>query len=355
MARLPFPRGPEDVTPAWMRAATGLPVDAVDASRVGTGLVGMNLRCALHYDRTPPPDAPASLVLKLPSPDETSRATGVALRNYEREVRFYREIRHTVGIRTPHCWYADWDPVSGDFVLVLEDLAPAVQGDQVAGCGPEQARLALEELARLHAPRWGDPTLDHIDWLSRRDEQGAAMVQALYQHVWPNFLKTYERRLTPSQVRLGEQLGANLAAWLGRRTGALTVVHGDYRLDNLLFGTPEGGYPVAAVDWQTPGHGPGVADAAYFLGAGLLPDDRRAHERELLRAYHDALLAGGVRDFSFEDCWEQYRMFAFSGCVMAVVASQVVGESDRSEAMFGAMAERHFTHAEDAEAVEFLH
>jgi hypothetical protein len=37
-----------------------------------------------------------------------------------------------------------------------------------------------------------------------------------------------------------------------------------------------------------------------------------------------------------------------------VVASMIVGESDRSEAMFGAMTERHFTHAEDLDSATYL-
>ena len=82
----------------------------------------------------------------------------MAMRNYEREVRFYKEIAPTVGIRTPRCYHADWDRDSGLFVLLLEDLAPAQQGDQIDGCTLEQAALALDELAKLHAPRWADPT-----------------------------------------------------------------------------------------------------------------------------------------------------------------------------------------------------
>ena len=38
-----------------------------------------------------------------------------------------------------------------------------------------------------------------------------------------------------------------------------------------MFAGPTGGSPVAAVDWQTPGHGLGITDVSYFLGAGLLP------------------------------------------------------------------------------------
>ena len=41
-------------------------------------------------------------------------------------------------------------PGRAEGVLVLEDLAPAEQGDQIAGCTVGQAELAVDEAARLH-------------------------------------------------------------------------------------------------------------------------------------------------------------------------------------------------------------
>ena len=45
------------------------------------------------------------------------------------------------------------------------------------------------------------------------------------------------------------------------------VIHGDYRLDNLMF--PPDGDGVVALDWQTVGVGPPARDIAYFLGTSL--------------------------------------------------------------------------------------
>ena len=46
----------------------------------------------------------------------------MALRNYEREVKFYRDIAPTVDIRVARCYHGEWDPSDHDFVLLLEDL-----------------------------------------------------------------------------------------------------------------------------------------------------------------------------------------------------------------------------------------
>ncbi len=97
------------------------------------------------------------MVGKFTAADETSRATGVAMRTSEVEVRFYQEVAPTLGVRTPRCYHADVDPATAEFVLILEDLAPARVGDQVAGCTVDEAALALTELAALHAPALGGP------------------------------------------------------------------------------------------------------------------------------------------------------------------------------------------------------
>lgn len=342
--------GPEDVTADWLSGVLDAEVTSVDPSPIGDGLVGMNLRVRLQGAS----DAPASVVVKLPSLDPTSRNSGVTLRNYEREVKFYEQIASTVDIRVPHRYHGDWDETTGDFVLVLEDMAPAEQGDQVAGCDLARARGAVAELARLHGPRWDDPSLSEHEWLSRRtSDDDAAQLQMFYLMVFPGFAATYRDELSTEAFELAEAFGRRVAEWVNGRAGPESVTHGDYRLDNLLFATSDGGPPVTAVDWQTVGQGPPVADLAYFCGAGLLPDARRAVERSLVELYASSLAEYGVEiDESW--LWEQYRRDAFAGVIMAVVASQVVGRSERSTAMFTAMATRHLQHAIDLDSLAAL-
>ena len=104
---------------------------------------------------------------------------------------------------------------------------------------------------------------------------------------------------------MAERFRGGLSAWMRDREQPFAVQHGDYRLDNMLFGTAEGGYPLAIVDWQTVVWGPPLADASYFLGAGLVPHTRRQEERALLRLYYDALRARGIDGFSWDRCWKQ--------------------------------------------------
>lgn len=353
-------RHPEAASAEWLTQVfrrAGLldhgAVDGFSTRTVGTGQMGTSVRYTLHYDRQEP-RAPRSVVCKFASADPTSRSTGLALRAYEAEVGFYRDVAHMVEIRTPACHFADIDLSTGEFVLVLEDLAPCVQGDQLAGCSADQAALAMEELAKLHAASWGAPRLAALPWLNRSTPDTMELTTQFAASLFPGFLERYGSRLEPEYIRLAERFRSSLGAWIHSREQPFAVQHADYRLDNMLFGTKEGGYPLAVVDWQTVVWGPPLADASYFLGAGLMPDDRRQHERALLRLYYDALRARGVDGFSWERCWSDYRRYAFSGFLMAVAASMVVVQTERGDEMFLTMARRHGAQILDLEATEFL-
>jgi aminoglycoside phosphotransferase (APT) family kinase protein len=80
-----------------------------------------------------------------------------------------------------------------------------------------------------------------------------------------------------------------------------SLVHGDYRLDNLMFGADGA---VTALDWQTLTIGPPLQDVAYFLGTSVEPAIRRLHEEQILRRYHSSLVDEGVRDFDWDRCWK---------------------------------------------------
>ncbi len=314
-------------------------------------MIGANYRVPIVSQKS---GVPSSVVVKLPSPGEASRAAGVAHRTYEREAKFYMQLADTVDVRRPHCHFVEFNDETHDFVLVLEDLGPAVPGNQITGCSEDEAHRAVVELAALHGPRWDDPTLHDVDWLQRRTARAdGEMLQAVYQHLFTPFLATYAKYLTEPQVDLARTFGRRLADWIDGRGSVLTLGHGDYRLDNLMFGTAEGGPRIAVVDWQTPNHGPGVVDVSYFLGAAVTPEVRRSIERGLVDDYIAALARYGI-ECDRSAMWRDYAHASFAGLVMAVVASMVVTPTERGEAMFAAMATRAAQHALDLDALDLL-
>ena len=345
---------PERITAA-LRTGGSLAADVsvvdVSSTQVGTGQMASCVRLDLTFDGAT--DAPSSVVAKIPAADQASRRAGSA-GAYETEVRFYEQLAPRVSIRTPQCFFAELGPEPGDFLLLLEDLAPAEQGDQLEGCSPAHAELAVVEAANLHAPTFGETDLrDRHAWLVRgMVGTGAKGMGAIMQSLVPAFCERYDGRIDADVVALGERLVPKLEAYSASE-GPRSVIHGDYRLDNLLFGTPEGGPPVAVVDWQTHLWGDPIADVSYFIGAGLVPEDRRANERSLVESYRQAMGAQGAT-IDADTCWERYRLHAISGWHMAVFAAMVVVRTDRGDEMFCTMANRHGRQILDLESESLL-
>ncbi|HLN42841.1 MAG TPA: phosphotransferase [Acidimicrobiales bacterium] len=356
---IPIADSAEDLTPSWLTAALsasrvldGARVVDAECQPIGTGQMCDCVRLDLHYDRAT--DAPKTIVAKLPAADETSRATAKALRSYENEVRFYQQLAPELPIRTPQAYYADIEVESASFVLLLEDLAPAQQGDQLLGCSPGQAQIALQELVKLHASRWGDPTLADIEWLHGDKAANQQFLASLLPGLWEGFRDRYATDLSVAVTQAGSVLFSDIEAYLLADPGPSTVVHGDYRLDNLLFDPTPGGVPVAVVDWQLCTDGPGMNDVAYFIGAGLGVDQRRSAEADLVHGYHTALASAGVTDYAWDQCWQEYRRGTWSGLIMAVAASMLVERTTRGDQMFLTMADRHSRHALDLDAAEVI-
>jgi hypothetical protein len=351
--------GPDDITPEllteWLQKAghAGAEVRGFRAERIGTGQIGQCIRYELELsgDRS---GVPPTVVGKFASDDPTSRQTGILLRNFVKEVSFYQELQARLGIRTPRCYHAEIEGDGPDFVLLLEDLAPRRQGDQLAGCSPEVARAAVHELVGLHAPSWCDATLPPLEWLGAPNDLTVQIGRTLYRSQLGPFLDRFRARLEPDEAEIIERVADSTGPPFELLGDVFSLVHVDYRLDNLLIDETQKPPSVAVVDWQSVTLGNPLADVAYFLGAGLLPEVRREVEREIVETYHGALLEAGVAGYDFERCWADYRRGAFAGFAVTVVAAPMVEQTERGDAMFTAMARRHARHALDLGSVELL-
>ena len=349
-ADLPVLRTADELSGAWLQEALGSgPIAAFETEQIGTGQMSRNYRVRIDYGAQDD-GAPRSVVLKTASPDETSRTTGINLGVYEREIRFYRELAPRLGGPLAACYVAVFDPGGGWFTLLLEDAAPAVQGDQVAGASIDQARLAVHELARLHAPVFGDPELAAVPWLN----QPNPLTQALMTQLLGAFHERYGARVSPEHQEVCRRFVASLDGWVEDRQPPFGLVHGDYRLDNMLFGEREAPRRFVVVDWQTVSWGPAMTDVSYFLGASLSVEDRRSCEQTLVREYFDGLRAHGVGGLSFEDCWEGYRRACFLGLLMVIGPAVIVERTERGDEMFLSALDRFAQQVLDLDALALL-
>lgn len=346
-----IPTGLQDLTAEWLAEVLGpvIPgkVSALEVTPIGTGQIADSARLGITWD--PPAAGPASLVAKVTAASEASRQAGLMTRTYEVEVGFYSTLAATLPVRTPHCYWSGFDPTTAAYGVVLEDVAPARPGDQMLGCSPDEAAAALEELALLHAPRWGDGSLVELAWLQQGGRDRGAGLGPILMTFLPGFMQRYEAKLAPEVATLIPRFLAAMERYGADQEGPDTILHGDFRNDNLMFGLDR----VVVLDWQTVTLGAGLSDVSYFLGGSLLPDARRRHERDLVRAYWDRLGGLGV-DLDWDQCWTDYRRYAFAGLIMAMFASMVVTRTERGDDMFLAMADRAGLHALDLDAESLI-
>jgi len=335
-----FPTTPEAMSPGWLAERLGQSADTLrgfSVAKVGTGQMCDSFRLTLDWagDWAGGIDAPATVVAKCPSHDEASRNIAKLTGTYVKEVSWYRELAAGSGVAAPHCYHAEIADDDVDFVLILSDLAPARQGDQLAGLGIDGLAPCIDAAAGLHALLWNDPRLDTLPWLARDNSE---VVRALFPQFYTGFRERYAERLAPEVLDLGAGIVERIDAYLARQSAARTIVHGDLRIDNILFAP--GGARCWLVDWQTLGRGSGASDLAYLIGTSIAdPAERVAADRPAFDQWLAALRRHGI-DPDAAGLWDDYRVGALSGYFMAVFASMSVERTARGDEMFAVMAER---------------
>jgi Phosphotransferase enzyme family len=360
---LPFAIG--DITPEWLTdvltgsgtlAGARIVSCRHEAVPGGSGLFGTVERLVPGYDAAAP-DAPASIIVKIPVADEGPRSIGLALRIYEREVRFYRDLAQHVPLTTPRCFLARMDPERGRFILLLEDLSGRRLGDQVAGWSEAEAEIAVNELARLHASAWGERGLSAYDWLPVANApELLGLIQAGYRQCWAPFAAHFGDHLPPPILKAGEALGSKLPAlaeMLARPPR--TLVHGDYRMDNMIFGVDPNDPPFSIIDWQLVVRARGVFDFAYFMAQGGDPERRKANEMRLLKRYHALLVENGLEGYGHDQCLLDYRASILYGLVYIVISVGSLENADpRMQQLFGLALERTVRAIDDLDATELM-
>jgi hypothetical protein len=347
-----LPTTTSEITAEWMTDAlrgSGIIGDdvtvssvLVDASAVGVGFMGEVATVGLVYDGAAD-GAPASIIAKFPTSSPDIRAMMQPTRIYEREHRFYRELADESPVRTPRIFHITCTtaPEAHDeeYLLLIEDLGRLTLGDQVAGVTPDQARAALVGLAAHHARFWNGAGLENADFIPVINGPLNQAGSAIYESSLPGFMAAFGTVIKPELADFVDNYAAMRPQILDDLAAMPhTLVHFDFRADNLFF---DHDGSIVVIDWQAISQGGGVADVGYFLSQNLSTEDRRAHETELLRAYHDALVANGVSDYPFDRFVTDYRVGISCGWMIPVLAvGSLDFTSERAVTLWTAVVER---------------
>jgi hypothetical protein len=336
-AVVPIPRQPADLTPAWLGSVLDEDVHDVDVAPIGTGQTGATYRVSATYATQS--DLPTTFAVKLPAQDDAVRER-VAL-GYRSEVEFYTEVAAHVRIPVPGCFYSEISDGGTDFVLVLADMAPAVQGDQIAGCSSQEARLAAEALAGLHGPSWCDPVwlgLSAISMPKPGDEAAAKGLGDVSVMAADITIDKLGARMTAEDRETLTAAMGMVTPWLMAEPNRFALMHGDYRLDNMLFAPDR--TRITIVDWQTMGVGLPARDLAYFTATSLVPELRAEVEQDLVRRYHESLLGYGVTDYDADTCWRDYRLGVIQAPLITGLGFAFAASTERGDEMILTMLHR---------------
>lgn len=332
-----IPTHPEQFDTPWLEQALDAPAGSLTSfsfDTIGTGQMCDSFRLTLDWDGH---DGPDRIVAKCPSTNPDSRQIAKTLRNYVLEISWYRDLADEIPVACPPCYHADIAENEVDFALLLGDMSPAQQGDQLKGATLEMIQSAIAEAAKLHAPLWDSDRLGDYPWFNF-GSANKELVRTLLPGLYQGFKDRYTDRLAPEIFEMGDDFISRIDSYLDQPLTTPTVVHGDFRIDNLLFNRDTGA--VTVVDWQTVGIGSGPGDIAYLIGTSIAdPKIRAAEEGRLFGRYLDQLEAQDVK-IDADACRLAYRRAAFSGFVMAIFASMNVERTERGDEMFAVMAER---------------
>ena len=134
-----------------------------------------------------------------------------------------------------------------------------------------------------------------------------------------------------------------------------TISHGDFRADNMFFGTTIGSTPFIVADWQISTKGRGAFDLAYFTSGSLASADRKTHEMRLLRLWHDTLGEHGVKGYAWDQAVLDYRLGALLSWVYVVIGvASLDPANERGMALQNAWVQRRSTAIAELDAGELM-
>jgi len=362
MSPIKFPTNAEDLSPELMTSALsecypGVVVEqlrVIDTAHVNTGSASTAARVILGLDYASGCDLglPRRVLLKT-----LLIRPGAPPEMYENEVRFYKYLRPEIDMETPQVYASVFDPESGQFGVVMEDLTlrSAHFPNATISMTREQITYLLDSLAMLHARFWRSVRFStDLRWLWTPCSGG------FYWHlknVLPEFIRFHMNRSRYKQELLQDRLHRSLDQlwedfWKVQKildSEPYTLLHGDTHLGNTYL-LPDG--KVGLLDWQLMQRGRWSHDITYILITSLDTEFRRKHEGDLIAHYLDELRTHGVEDVpAMRDAWLLYRQTAIWGFLIGWFCVPI---ENYGEEILYANLDRLATALEDLETFEAI-
>ncbi|WP_309382455.1 oxidoreductase family protein [Cerasicoccus frondis] len=350
---LPVPETIEEITPEWVTQALRESGAIQNATiiQIESRILGQNVGflsvvawLGLTYDQ-PEPDAPKAVVIKvIPKPGK-HRELGEEMHAFQREILFYRDVAPQIDIRLPKMYYAASEPPN--MTIIMEDLSYCRPGDQLKGMSLDLVLATAVIVGRLQAKFWNNDALEQLDWMPESDH-----FEKDYAANWDSMEEHFGHLIPEEGKELGRRMKEHIP-WLFNEIEhrPRTIVHSDLREDNLIYDETGAITEVIILDWQLATRRMGVYDITRLMAASALPEQRRGHEIEILRAWHATLVAEGVTDYYWEEALYDMRLALLEFiCFPVKFHKAFIGKTGRSAEIMKIILTRGFATAIDLQA-----
>eukprot|EP00008_Paramoeba_atlantica_P003062 CAMPEP_0201488982 /NCGR_PEP_ID=MMETSP0151_2-20130828/20833_1 /ASSEMBLY_ACC=CAM_ASM_000257 /TAXON_ID=200890 /ORGANISM="Paramoeba atlantica, Strain 621/1 / CCAP 1560/9" /LENGTH=400 /DNA_ID=CAMNT_0047874435 /DNA_START=94 /DNA_END=1296 /DNA_ORIENTATION=+ len=290
-----------------------------------------------------------SLILKTTN---KSRKDLAATLGTPREGLFLQAFSEKLQGIIPKAFYGTGDLKTGEKVLIMEKLENSVPAGIFFGPGNpnnwgikeqlpemckgnpsaiETSKHAFRLYAQLHSRFWKDQELLSHEWLRAADwhqgkgKEGWVAAQKLAQDAWVKVKESIAAgnpkiNWDPHTVKCIDESMAQVSWETYQKEITLrpwTIVHGDCHPHNTMWArqrTPDAS--LYLIDFEMVGVGSPAQELGQFLVSHMETNERRSCERELVEYYHkhliDNLRERGLQEeadvYSFESCWEEYKV-----------------------------------------------
>ncbi len=299
-----------EISSDWLSGRLEADVQSVTVADEHHGTTGRAL-IDLHYAGGHDDKLPRSLFVKLPPSDPQQREFVISTGMGKREADFYAQLASEVKIRVPRCYYATSDEAGEHYIMLLENL-------EQSGCTFRNAskhysmdyiRSAIDSFARLHAAFMQSPRFEtDLNWIQAPmlHPMGPLLVKRALDHYRDQLPAVFSEA---AELYLGHTEAVH-ALW---RAGQPTLVHGDIHDGNMFADHGKAGF----LDWALVCRTSGMRDLANFMVGSMKPEDREAHQQDLIEGYRQGLVEAGVEAPGFEPLWQQYQWHALYTWVAA--------------------------------------
>lgn len=273
-------------------------------------------------------EASNRLFLKIP---KTNLETGFLTKLGKKEIKLYNSIKNNVPI--PICYGASYNSSINRYYILLEDLSEHfIEAEWPIPPFMWQCEKAVDSLAKIHAKYWDHQYLEELEQYlvdqslfkinstcldsfrlsffdKKLNEDLLKYHVSQTQNMYQEFKYYLGDRLSKERQYIYEKVIDNLPLILKRTTKKLnvTLIHGDAHLWNFLYPLDNREYCRLA-DWQTWDVNIGTEDLSHMIALHWFPKRRALYEGRLIRRYHEQLIINGVKTYSLDDVWNDYRL-----------------------------------------------